>query len=60
LFRHFKIWPTKHFALTQIRLREYEDTIQFLDQRKEISDVVKKIQQHETELRELGVEDYDR
>jgi len=41
-------------------MREYEDTIQFLNQRKEISDVVKKIQQHETELRELGVEDYDR
>ena len=42
-----------------MRLRKFEDTIQFLNQQKEIGSVVAKIRQLEAELREHGVEDYD-
>ena len=40
-------------------MRRFDDTIQFLNQQKEIGNVVRKIQELESELRELGVEDYD-
>lgn len=42
-----------------MRLRKFEDTIQFLNQQKEIGNVVGRIRQLEAELRDLGVEDYD-
>ena len=42
-----------------MRLRKFEDTIQFLNQQKEIGNVAGRIRQLEAELRELGVEDYD-
>ena len=38
---------------------KFEDTIQFLNQQKVTGNVVAKIRQLETELREHGVEDYD-
>ena len=47
------------YKCTQIRLRKFQDTIQFLNQQKEIGNVSVKIRQLEAELRELGVEDYD-
>ena len=47
------------YKCTQISLRKLQDTIQFLNQEKEIENASAKIQQLEAELSKLGEEDYD-
>ncbi|XP_065919154.1 DNA repair protein RAD50.L-like [Dysidea avara] len=46
-------------ANSQVKLREYEDTIQYLKQHDEINGIDEKIQEIDTYLREHGMEDYD-
>ncbi|XP_065882779.1 DNA repair protein RAD50.L-like isoform X2 [Dysidea avara] len=46
-------------ANVMIKLREYKDTIQYLEQRDEINGIDEEIREIDTYLREHGIEDYD-